>query len=66
MDKSVSVSFDEALRLSLDLANISLSSEWVSLMEALGRTVAQDIVCQKNLPSYNNAAMDGFAINYTH
>lgn len=64
MDKSVSVSFDDALSLSLNLVKHPLSSEWVSLMESLGRTVAQEIVCQKNLPSYNNAAMDGFAINY--
>ena len=64
MEKSVSVSFDDALSLSLDLVKYPLSSEWVSLMESLGRTVAQEIVCQKNLPSYNNAAMDGFAINY--
>lgn len=64
MDKNLSVSFDEALTLSLDLAKYPLSSEWISLMEALGRTISHDIVCQKNLPSYNNAALDGFAINY--
>lgn len=66
MNNTLSVSFDEAVKLSLDLAVTSLSSEWISLVEALGKTVAQDIVCQKNLPSYNNAAMDGFAINFSN
>lgn len=61
MQQSSSVSFDEALKLSLELDKGVLSTEWIHISEALGRVLGQDIFCQKNLPSYNNAAMDGFA-----
>ena len=37
-------------------------SEIVSLTDALGRITAERIVEKKNLPSFNNSAMDGFAI----
>ena len=65
MKKRESVSFAQAYQKVLQLANTRRpSGEWVSLFEALGRTLFQDIVCVKNLPSYNNAAMDGFAFKY--
>lgn len=47
-------------------ANSTLKEyEWVSLFSALGRVLAEDITCKKNLPSYNNAALDGFAIKHS-
>jgi len=58
------VSFDEAMRLSENLARTKPHHEWVSVFEALGRTLACEITCKKNLPSYNNAALDGFAFKY--
>ncbi|MBV5277603.1 MAG: molybdopterin molybdotransferase MoeA [Campylobacteraceae bacterium] len=61
MKKLTSVSFDDAISLSLELASSKPQIEWVSLFNALGRTLAKEITCKKNLPSYNNAAMDGFA-----
>ena len=64
MKKETSVSFDEAIDKSLDLVSTTPPHEWVSIFEALGRTLARDITCKKNLPSYNNAAMDGFAIKH--
>lgn len=64
MKKETSVSFDEAIDKSLDLVSTTPPREWVSIFEALGRTLARDITCKKNLPSYNNAAMDGFAIKH--
>lgn len=64
MRQSSSVSFDEAVELSLELAKSVLSTEWVHISEALGRVLGKDIFCQKNLPSYNNAAMDGFAFAF--
>lgn len=61
------VSFDEALTQSLTLAseNILKEYEWISLFSALGRVLAEDITCKKNLPSYNNAALDGFAVKHS-
>lgn len=64
MTKTRTVSFDEAVNESLLLCQTLPSTEWISLVEALNRTLCSDIVCQKNLPSFNNAAMDGFAIRY--
>ena len=64
MNKTHTVSFDEAVTLSLELASTKPHPEWVSIFDALGRTLACEITCQKNLPSYNNAALDGFAFKY--
>ncbi len=64
MNKGQVVSFDEAVTLSQDLASTKPYCVWVSVFEALGRTLAKDIICKKNLPSYNNAALDGFAFKY--
>ena len=60
------VSFDEATTLSLTLAtnNTLKEYEWISLFSALGRVLGEDVTCKKNLPSYNNAALDGFAIKH--
>lgn len=64
MNKKASLSFDDAFASALELADTSASTEWVFLLDALGRTVCCDIVCSKNLPSYNNAAMDGYAFKW--
>jgi molybdopterin molybdotransferase len=64
MNKEQAVSFDEAVNLSLSLATSKPHKAWVSIFDALGRTLAREIVCKKNLPSYNNAAMDGFAFKH--
>lgn len=65
MAKSTSVTFSEAIEKSLALATKRTQAEWISLVQARGRTLASDIACQKNLPSYNNAALDGFAFKFT-
>jgi len=54
--------FGEALERSLAAATVTEMTETVLLSEALGRIVARDIVCRKNLPSFDNSAMDGFAL----
>lgn len=64
MAKEQSVSFDEALQKCEQLATHCPHAEWVSVFQALGRVLAEDMTCKKNLPSYNNAAMDGFAFKY--
>lgn len=64
MKKEQVVSFNEAIRLSLSLASNKPDVVWVSIFDALGRTLAREITCKKNLPSYNNAAMDGFAFKH--
>jgi len=54
--------FKEAYKISLELVCPTKKTEIVYLMNSLGRVLSKDIVCIKNLPSFNNSAMDGFAI----
>ncbi|MDD3323938.1 MAG: molybdopterin molybdotransferase MoeA [Sulfurospirillaceae bacterium] len=61
MAKATSVSFEEAINQSLTLAKNSPNIEYISLFEALGRVLAEDVLCCKDLPCFNNSAMDGFA-----
>jgi len=51
----------EAREALLALATPLKQTTFVPLDGALGRVTSEAIICQKNLPSYNNAALDGFA-----
>ena len=50
--------------MALDAAVPTVRTEYVQLETALGRRVASDVLCRKNLPSFDNSAMDGFAFRY--
>jgi len=54
--------FDIALSKALKYANSTYFTEIVNIEDSLERVISSDIVCVKNLPSFNNSAMDGFAI----
>ena len=54
--------FKEAVEKSLQLAKTTTLKEIVPISKALGRIVSSDVICKKNLPSFNNSAMDGFAL----
>ena len=41
---------------------VASSGEWVTLMEALGRALAEDVTATATLPPWANAAMDGYAV----
>ena len=62
MQKLTSIPLKEAIESSLDLVDTKPLKEWVSISIALGRVLAMDVICQKNLPSFNNSALDGYAI----
>jgi molybdenum cofactor synthesis domain-containing protein len=54
---------DEALKKFLSHINIRIKeSETVLVDEALGRVVAEDIISPINVPPFNRAAMDGYAV----
>jgi len=59
------VSFDEALKISQNLLKKENPKEYVALFDTLGRVLAESITCRKNLPAFNNAAMDGFAFKHS-
>jgi molybdopterin molybdotransferase len=56
-------SFDEALRIIAQHSRI-LGAETVSVDEADGRVLAEDIFADRDYPPFNRAAMDGYAIIY--
>jgi len=53
-----------AQNLILEKAKFNGYGEFVSLERATGKILAQDVVAVKNLPSFNNAAMDGYALKF--
>ncbi|WP_457596414.1 molybdopterin molybdotransferase MoeA [Hydrogenimonas sp.] len=61
MKKSL-IPFSEALEKALAHAPVTRKKETVMLGDALGRILAREILCRKNLPAFDNSAMDGFAI----
>lgn len=57
------ISYDEALRIILEAsAALKPLSEAVPISEALGRVCAQDIRSPAANPSFDNSAMDGYAV----
>lgn len=65
MSTFITVSFEEAIEKSLQLATTTPTIEWVYLSEALGRVLANDLTCKKDLPAFNNSALDGFGIRFS-
>ncbi len=61
----MSVSFKEALKLGLNGCKTVTASEIIDISNSLSRVLAKDVICVKNLPSFNNSAMDGYALKYS-
>lgn len=53
-----------AQNLILEKAKFDGCGEFASLERATGKILAQDVVTVKNLPSFDNAAMDGYALKF--
>lgn len=57
------ISFDQASAILSEVAaRFALPAERVPLSRALGRVLAEDVVAGIDLPGFDNAAMDGFAL----
>lgn len=56
---------DEAVELFLENTSrdVDTGSETVSLTEAFGRVLAQDVMSEIDVPAFNRSAMDGYAVN---
>lgn len=66
MQKLTSTPLQDAQKLSLDMiSDISPLKHFISISSALGSVLAEDITCIKDLPSFNNSALDGYAIKYS-
>lgn len=55
------MSFEEAR--DTILSNVAApKAEQVELLDSLGRVIAEDVIATLNLPSFDNSAMDGYAV----
>jgi molybdopterin molybdotransferase len=55
------ITVDEALKIVLD--NVApLGVERASIIDALGRVLAEEIRSPRDIPGFNNSAMDGYAV----
>lgn len=54
-------SFDEARNIILDAVS-TIGAERVHLLDAVGRVLAEDMVAPRDMPLWNNSAMDGYAV----
>lgn len=58
------ISVDQALGIVLE--NVApLGAERVSILEALGRVIAEQIRSPRDIPGFDNSAMDGYAVRAT-
>jgi len=56
------LSFEEARHLILSNV-IPMEAEKVATIDALGRVTAEDVIAPMDLPSFDNSAMDGYAVH---
>src|SRR5215510_14076954 len=56
------LSFDEAIRAVLSAAVPTTRSEVIPIGEADGRVAAEDVVSAIDVPPFDRAAMDGYAV----
>ena len=54
--------YDDAMRLVMDAGRPIDRAEIVALMEADGRVVAADVTATVDVPPFDRAAMDGYAV----
>ncbi|MEK6603496.1 MAG: molybdopterin molybdenumtransferase MoeA, partial [Nitrospirota bacterium] len=54
---------EDALKIVLGAVPV-LGAEKISLLDALGRVLAEDIIAERDNPPWDNSAMDGFAVRY--
>ena len=64
MKKLHYLSYMDAYNLALDKVPKQTTTEITLIDKALDRVLAEDIIVVKNLPSFDNSAMDGFAFKY--
>lgn len=59
------IAYNQAIEKLMQIATPLQNECFINTNEALGHVVAQDIICQKDLPAFNNAAMDGYAFKFS-
>ena len=62
MNQLTYLDYQQAVKRSFNIVKTTRKTEHISIENAIGRVFSKDIQCVKNLPSFNNSAMDGFAV----
>jgi molybdopterin molybdotransferase len=57
------ISVEEAIRRILEQIH-SLGKERLNILESLGRVLGEDIIAPRNIPPWDNSAMDGYAVRW--
>ena len=57
--------FDEGLEILKSRAHCVVGTETVSLPNALGRVLAEDISAPRDVPPHDNSAVDGYAVRHS-
>ncbi|GFE59634.1 gephyrin-like molybdotransferase Glp [Geobacter sp. AOG2] len=57
------VSFDEAINIILSSVS-PVGTERVHLLDATGRVIAEDMIAPRDMPLWDNSAMDGYAVKF--
>ena len=56
------IAYGDAIRLVIDAAVPIVRTEQVTLIESDGRVLAQDVTSAMDVPPFDRAAMDGYAV----
>lgn len=59
------IPYNEAIEKILEISTPLKNECFVDTNDALGFVSAQNIICKKDLPAFNNAAMDGYAFKFS-
>jgi molybdopterin molybdotransferase len=57
------IAVEEALHLILDQIH-PLGRERLNILQSLGRVLGEDIIARRNIPPWDNSAMDGYAVRW--
>ncbi len=60
----MAISFEEAKEILLSSVKPKEEIEKVELQDSLNRVLAKDIYANRDLPPFNNSAMDGYALKF--
>lgn len=61
MKKLTYLDYKDAVKTSLENVKVTQKVEYVPLENSIGRILSKETSCRKNMPAFNNSAMDGFA-----
>jgi len=56
------IALEQAVAI-VDQVTFNPETETISIMDSLGRVLAEDIISKINMPPFNKSAMDGYAIS---